>query len=193
MQEEDRTSSGGLDLEVEEARTSQVPKLDQLAPAWCWRAGAPGQRRVDVQIRRKTCEAIFRIWSQGLGKSLYLRVTQTCPWTQFPGNRLILSRKVEKVSYYLTQPVEETPGDDRELSQKKLGWSRPPDPKFVCTVTFILFVYLRVCVRVCVLLRRCEWTRVLNLQYPSVREPLTVSKGRMRFTFFVHMYRSSNK
>lgn len=33
MQEDDRTSSGGLDLEVEEARTSQVPKLDQLAPA----------------------------------------------------------------------------------------------------------------------------------------------------------------
>lgn len=43
---------------------------------------------------------------------------QTCPWTQFPGNRLILSWKVEKGSYYLTQSTEETLGYDRELSQE---------------------------------------------------------------------------
>lgn len=42
-----------------------------------------------------------------------------------------------------------------------------------------VWISLWVCVRVCV----CVCVCVLNLQYHRVCEPLTVSKGRMQFTF----------
>lgn len=127
------------------------------------------------------------IWSQGLSKTLSPWVTQACPWTMSPRNILIVSSKEEKGSYYLTDPVEKTLGDDRELRQTgKWGRSKPSDQSLfaqwlsyclclcVCCATSV-DPSLRLCVCVCV----C----VLNLQYHRVCEPLTVSKGRMQFTF----------
>lgn len=77
-------------------------------------------------------------------------------------------------SYYLTQP-----GRRRwamiENSARKMRPKETTAPKFVCTVTFILFVF--VCAWLCVR------ARIPNLQYGGACEPHTVSKGRMQFTF----------
>lgn len=50
-----RTISSELDLEVEEPRAVQVPKLDQHISAWCGRDEGPGQYGVGVQITHKMC------------------------------------------------------------------------------------------------------------------------------------------
>lgn len=137
------------------------------------------------------CEAISSLQSQGLGTSLYLWVPQTCPWTQFPGNSLILFWKVKKGSYYLTQSVEETLGDDGKKKKKcpgRMSWEQTSRPKFVCIATFI---FLGVCLCVRVYAPLCKWTCVCVCvhacvsvcMHPSLCEPLTVRKGRMQFTF----------
>lgn len=112
-----KTISKRLDLEVGMARTVQELDLETCVPRWCGRRGSFWSvRHKHIQIRFETCEAISRIGSQGLGKSRSLRVPQTCPWTQFPGNRLIPSWKAERRKLLSDTACEETPDDDRELS-----------------------------------------------------------------------------
>lgn len=55
---------------------------------------------------------------------------------------------MEKISYYLTQPVEETHGDDRELSQE--NEAEADHQTEVCLHSD--FHIVCVCVRVCALL-----------------------------------------
>lgn len=147
------TISGGLDLEVKMARTVQVPELDQadvgeLEASW-------SVRHIRVQIRHKAqlgrpypgseAKVLARVCLSGL--------TQTCPWTQFPGNRLILSWKVEKGKLLSDTACGGDAGAMIENSARKMRPKQTTRPKFVCTVTFILFVF------VCAALL-CAWSCV---------------------------------
>lgn len=81
--------------------------------------------------------------------------------------------------------MEEALADDRELSQE--NEAEADHQTKVCLHSDFHIVCVCVCVcahaRLCVLCCACEFASVLNLQYHSVCEPLTVSKGRMQFTF----------
>lgn len=153
MKDDDRRKiiSKRLDSEVKMSRTSQVPDPGAVHPYLMWETsggrGGWSVRHKHIQIRHETCEAISRIGSQGLGKSRSLRVPQTCPWTQFPGNRLIPCWKWRGESYYLTQPARRR-WAMIENSARKMRPKETTAPKFVCAVTFILFVF--VCAWLCV-------------------------------------------
>lgn len=105
MQDDGRQNiSWRLDLDFRMARAVQEPELDQCTTTWC---GREGPLAIAVQTHPNQEWDLWGLFQDQEPRSWHESpwVLQTCPWTQFPGNRLILSWKVEKGSYYLTQPV----------------------------------------------------------------------------------------
>lgn len=145
MQDDGRQNiSWRLVLEFRMARAVKEPELDQYATTWC---GREGPLAIAVQTHPNQEWDLWGHFQDQEPRSWHESpwVLQTCPWTQFPGNRLILSWNVEKGSYYLTQPVRR----HWAMIENSAGKMRPKQttaPKFVCAVTFISFVFVHVCV-----------------------------------------------
>lgn len=136
----DWTISSKSDLEVRIARTVWVPELDSAPRTNVGELELLGSSV--CRTGRKHAKTFPESEAKVLAKVCLPGLTQTCPWTALPGNILILSSKVEKGSYYLTHSLWRRGSAMIESSGRKMRPKKTTRLKFVCTVTFILFVFV---------------------------------------------------